>query len=339
MKKTLTLILCSPFFISCVSSTSNSDIIKKLEVDFNYDEISESEVAYTGYSIKNQKYLFDLQNAGGDTFKLDLNIPSEVIIEGKNYSVTVIGGNEFPNVYVRSVVIPKSVTRIEESAFVHYTKLESVDIPNSVTHIGSKAFAGCAKLENIVIPNSVKTIGAGAFSRCAKLENIVIPNSVTYIGQFAFAGCAKLENIVIPNSVTYIGSKAFAGCAKLENIVIPNSVTHIESKAFEGCIALRSLVIPASVTSIGAGVFSNCKYLESITFENPEPPYSCSHDTEYYSSSGIPLPPPSINEPNLTHVFSGSNVKTVYVPAGAVDTYKEYFSLILGMEINVLPIK
>jgi hypothetical protein len=316
MKKTLTLILCSPFFISCVSSTSNSDIIKKLEVDFNYDEISESEVAYTGYSIKNQKYLFDLQNAGGDTFNLDLNIPSEVIIEGKNYSVTVIGGNEFPNVYVRSVVIPKSVTRIEESAFVHYTKLESVDIPNSVTHIGSKAFAGCAKLENIVIPNSVKTIGAGAFSRCAKLENIVIPNSVTYIGQFAFAGCAKLENIVIPNSVT-----------------------HIESKAFEGCIALRSLVIPASVTSIGAGVFSNCKYLESITFENPEPPYSCSHDTEYYSSSGIPLPPPSINEPNLTHVFSGSNVKTVYVPAGAVDTYKEYFSLILGMEINVLPIK
>ena len=316
MKKTLTLILCSPFFISCVSSTSNSDIIKKLEVDFNYDEISGSEVAYTGYSIKNQKYLNDLQNAGGDTFKLDLNIPSEVIIEGKNYSVTVIGGNEFLNVYVRSVVIPKSVTRIEESAFVHYTKLESVDIPNSVTHIGSQAFAGCAKLENIVIPNSVKTIGAGAFSRCA-----------------------KLENIVIPNSVTYIGSKAFAGCAKLKNIVIPNSVTHIESKAFEGCIALRSLVIPASVTSIGAGVFSNCKYLESITFENPEPPYSCSHDTEYYSSSGIPLPPPSINEPNLTHVFSGSNVKTVYVPAGAVDTYKDYFSFTLGMEIDVLPIK
>ena len=316
MKKTLILILCSPFFISCVSSTSNSDIIKKLEVDFNYDEISGSEVAYTGYSIKNQKYLNDLQNAGGDTFKLDLDIPSEVIIEGKNYSVTVIGGNEFPNVYVRSVVIPKSVTRIEESAFVHYTKLESVDIPNSVTRIGQSAFLGCAKL-----------------------ENIVIPNSVTYIGHFAFAGCAKLENIVIPNSVTYIGSKAFAGCAKLENIVIPNSVTHIESKAFEGCIALRSLVIPASVTSIGAGVFSNCKYLESITFENPEPPYSCSHDTEYYSSSGIPLPPPSINEPNLTHVFSGSNVKTVYVPAGAVDTYKDYFSFTLGMEINVLPIK
>ena len=292
MKKTLTLILCSPFFISCVSSTSNSDIIKKLEVDFNYDEISGSEVAYTGYSIKNQKYLNDLQNAGGDTFKLDLNIPSEVIIEGKNYSVTVIGGNGFLNVYVRSVVIPKSVT----------------------------------------------TIGAGAFSRCAKLENIVIPNSVTYIGQFAFAGCAKLENIVIPNSVTYIGSKAFAGCAKLENIVIPNSVTHIESKAFEGCIALRSLVIPASVTSIGAGVFSNCKYLETITFENPEPPYSCSQDAED-SSSDIPLPPPPINEPNLTHVFSGSNVKTVYVPAGAVDTYKDYFSFTLGMEINVLPIK
>ena len=296
MKKTLTLILCSPFLISCVSGTSNSDIIKKLEVDFDYDVISESEVAYTGYSIKNQKYLFDLQNAGGDTFNLDLNIPSEVIIEGKNYSVTVIGGNEFPNVYVRSVVIPKSVTRIEESAFVRYTKLESVDIPNSVTRIG----------------------------------------------QFAFAGCAKLENIVIPNSVTHIGFKAFAGCAKLENIVIPNSVTHIGSKAFEGCVALRSLVIPASVTSIGAGVFSNCKYLESITFENPEPPYSCSQDAEYYSSSGIPLPPPpiKINEPkNLTHVFSGSNVKTVYVPAGAVDTYKEYFSFTLGMEINVLPIK
>lgn len=269
MKKTLTLIFCSPFFISCVSGTSNSDIIKKLEVDFNYDKISESEVAYTGYSIKNQKYLTDLQNAGGDTFKLDLNIPSEVIIEGKNYSVTVIGRNEFTNVYVRSVVIPKSVTRIEERAFVRYTKLESVNIPNSVTRIGYSAFAGCAKLENIVIPNSV---------------------------------------------------------------------THIGSKAFEGCVALRSLVIPASVTSIGAGVFSNCKYLETITFENPEPPYSCSQDAED-SSSGIPLPPPPINEPNLTHVFSGSNVKTVYVPAGAVDTYKEYFSLILGMEINVLPIK
>jgi len=63
--------------------------------------------------------------------------------------------------------------------------LTSVVIPNSVTTINNYAFATCLNLTSVTLGNSVSTIGLGAFQQC-NLTSITFPSSVTIIGSQAF---------------------------------------------------------------------------------------------------------------------------------------------------------
>ena len=138
--------------------------------------------------------------------------------------------------------------------------LKSLVIPDSVTNIGDYAFWGCKSLKSLVIPDSVTSIGDYAFDDCTSLSSLVIPEGVTSIGHCAFRGCYSLSNIVIPNGVTSIEDCAFSRCKSLVEVVIPDSVTSIGYWAFEGCRSLNDIIIPDSVTSIGDGAFWGCSF-------------------------------------------------------------------------------
>ena len=171
----------------------------------------------------------------------------------------------------RNIVIPESVTKIENRAFNGCSGLISIVIPESVTEIGNEAFNGCSGLTSIVIPKSVTSIGIGAFCGCSGLTSIVIFESVTEIGSEAFNGCSGLTSIVIPKSVTSIGKGAFIGCSGLTSIVVSKDNKRYDSR--ENCNAIidtesNELIsgcsgteIPKSVTSIGEGAFSGCDKL------------------------------------------------------------------------------
>lgn len=257
-------------------------------------------------------------------------------------SVTSIGHWAFtgcPN--LTDIAIPNAVESIGNYAFAH-TGLTSITIPSSVTHIRESAFEACPNLttmiveqgnpvydsrdncnaiietrtntetttytlisgcKNSVIPFGVTSIGELAFCNCT-LASITIPNSVETIGSGSFEDCTALTSIEIPNSVTTIGGSAFAYCSALTSVEISNSVTTIGSSAFKSCTALTSLVIPSSVTTIGEMAFADCTSLESITF--------------------MPNTPPS---PGLHNWFLNcSNLSVIYVPATAVDIYRNEWS-------------
>ena len=57
---------------------------------------------------------------------------------------------------IRSVIIPNSITEIEDSAFFKYRNLTHVVIGNGVTKIGNWAFSGCENLTEIIISDSEK---------------------------------------------------------------------------------------------------------------------------------------------------------------------------------------
>ena len=186
------------------------------------------------------------KDAGYNTYKGEVTIPSTVTYGGETLTVIAIGDN----------------------AFKSCTGLTSVTIPNTVNALGASSFRGCNGLTNITLPQSVTTIGAEAFYGCTHLTSMEIPNSVTSIGNYSFYNCTSLASITIPNSVIYLGSYAFYGCTRLASVTIPSSITAINGYLFYGCTGLTYVAIPNTVTSIGQYSFSGCTGLTQITIPN-----------------------------------------------------------------------
>lgn len=175
------------------------------------------------------------------------------------------------NEKVTNLVIPDSITTINDYAFYGCDSLISVTIGNGVTYIGNSAFYNCTGMTSIEIPNSVTSIEKWAFGNCASLINLNIPNSVTSIGEKAFYECTDLISVTIGDGVTTIGDYAFSCCTSLTSIEIPDSVTSIGLYAFSDCTVLMSIKIPDNVRSIKAYAFSSCNSL-TIYCEATEKP-------------------------------------------------------------------
>ncbi|MDE5618647.1 MAG: leucine-rich repeat domain-containing protein [Clostridia bacterium] len=104
--------------------------------------------------------------------------------------------------FIRRVVIPQGVKRIESAAFMGCKNLTSVVLPSGLNRIGGLAFGGCKKLTSVVIPEGVKDIGGLAFSGCKHLINVIIPKSVENIAAYAFDMCDKLTIFYCNNDVS-----------------------------------------------------------------------------------------------------------------------------------------
>lgn len=84
---------------------------------------------------------------------------------------------------ITELVLPSTLTTINDYAFAFYLNVKDVQIPYGVTTIGNNAFSDCHKIENVVLPGTVKKIGNYAFFVCDSLKSITIPASVTEIGE------------------------------------------------------------------------------------------------------------------------------------------------------------
>ena len=241
---------------------------------------------------------------------------------------------------VENLVIPDSITRVNDDVFRGCSSIRSVTIPDSVTSIGASSFSGCTGLASVTIPDSVTSIGSYAFSGCSSIRSVAIPDSVTSIGLNAFYDCENLnrlditdiaawckisfssygssnpliyahnlylngelvENLVIPDGITCVNDYAFSGCRSIRIVTIPDSVTSIGASSFSGCTGLASVTIPDSVMSMGNYAFSGCKSLANATFQD--------------GSTAIP-----------ESAFSNcSNLKAITIPASMEYIRKDAFS-------------
>lgn len=191
-----------------------------------------------------------------------------------------------------TVILPSTVTKIDEYAFYQCASLNSISLPN-VEEVGDYAFYRTA-LESVELPQA-KTIGDYAFagspeyynSSNSKLSEVQIP-LVTTIGNYAFNGCKLLNNISMPN-VTSIGEYAFCNCLRLSemdlsnvesigdlafrmnnsgstltSVKLPDNLTTIPYGCFDGCTALYEINFPSALKTIESYAFSQCQ-LTSIT--------------------------------------------------------------------------
>lgn len=78
------------------------------------------------------------------------------------------------------MILPNSVTGIDEKAFYNCYGISSIIIGNGVTYIGQEAFAALGNnFTQVTIPNSVTSIRNSAFYNCRGLT------SISYTGTIA----------------------------------------------------------------------------------------------------------------------------------------------------------
>ena len=205
---------------------------------------------------------------------------------GKEYLPTenTIGERMFTSRGLQTILLPKSVTSIDDRAFSSCHSLNKVVIyENSVKTIGMAAFEYCSSLADIVLPEGVTTIARSAFWGCTSLRSVTIPNSVNTVDA-PFYGCSSLSDIkvpdylyetsifsgtgitdiTVPEGTTVVGS--FADCTKLASITFPEGIKALTD--FSGCSSLRAIDIPDGVSVIGSALFRGCVNLTKVTIPN-----------------------------------------------------------------------
>lgn len=174
------------------------------------------------------------------------------------------------NLYIQGeladeLVIPETVTNIENFAFSGIISLTSVEFLSSDIQIGQNAFAGCASLR--LVCGGVASVGNYAFDNCTALEEVKLSSEeLLAVEGFAFRGCTALESLFLPQSVQVIGERAFEGCSSLLALDLPESLVEIGTYAFSNCLNVRSLTIHEKVEKIGLNAFSGMEALAELNF-------------------------------------------------------------------------
>ncbi len=205
-------------------------------------------------------------------------LPSE--IDGRK--VTSIGAGIFGiedevDVYVKKLVIPETVIRLEDGCFTGVDTMTSVVIPDSVEYIGKRAFSDTI-LKSVKLPENLKVLRKYAFSGCSYLEKISLPDNLTTIESGAVSYCHNLKKLSIPANVKKIEQGAFNGLTGLETIRVSSKNKKydsrescnaiIDTKESELIYACNNTVVPNSVKVIGSYAFSYCDKFETV--ELPE---------------------------------------------------------------------
>ena len=88
---------------------------------------------------------------------------------------------------------------ISEYSFWGCGNLTSIIIPNSVTTIEDEAFQYCSSLTSITIPNSMTSIGGAAFGYCSSLTSIIVlADTPPSLSSYAFNGVNQYYYLYVP---------------------------------------------------------------------------------------------------------------------------------------------
>jgi hypothetical protein len=195
-----------------------------------------------------------------------------------------IKGGIIGNIDIKSIEIPKTVTKIGDTAFFFMPNLTDIRLPDNLSEIGNFAFMGCFGLTSVTIPEGVTYIGKYAFAQCDNLKKIIFENK-NYTSITGFGSCGfthdqqKLINKTIwkqNNKCTFYNqSNALFEVDDVQQtdnkykdgliqITIKDGVTKIDDNAFENCYNIDKIIIPESVTSIGNNAFKKCIFLKEI---------------------------------------------------------------------------
>ncbi|MBQ8783102.1 MAG: leucine-rich repeat domain-containing protein [Clostridia bacterium] len=232
---------------------------------------------YLNYAVSDFVYTDGAKN---DTVQLNDYTGDEKEVEipekNKGKTVTSVAAETFLRSDITSVIIPDTVTVIEQKAFYECEELETVKMSENVKEIGEGAFINCRKLKSVRIPASLEKIEGAAFYGCENLTfeiaegaNFVYEDGVLYdkakTTVYWVSGSKDLSSFTFPSSVTEFLPYVLSGHNELVTFTVPNGVKTIPDSMFVSCLNLETVIIPESVTAIGSTVFLGDSKLKEIT--------------------------------------------------------------------------
>ena len=226
-------------------------------------------------------------------FALVLLHPTAGAVDDTDKAETLVGANIKDGVLLGyyglggNIVLPNTVTKINDEALKGNDNIVSITIPGSVKDIGNNAFEGCTKLEKVIFTNPEKTsknliIRVSAFQNCKKLTECEIPARAYQVVGNIFKGCTSLTEVKVnaANPYYFTQDGVLFGPALVEYkpqydddyalqsypagrqgaYTIPSKVNgkeidQIWPSGFEGAASLTDITIPASIGRLGTAAF------------------------------------------------------------------------------------
>ena len=185
------------------------------------------------------------------------------------------------------IVLPNTVTKIDNEALKGNDNIVSITIPGSVKDIGNNAFEGCTKLERVIFTNPEETnenliIRLSAFQNCKKLTECEIPARAYQVVGNIFKDCTSLTEVKVNAANPYYFTKdgvlfgpalvnykpqyndAYAlqsypagrqGAYTIPSEVNGKEIDQIWTSGFEGASGLTGISIPSSIGRLGTAAF------------------------------------------------------------------------------------
>lgn len=219
--------------------------------------------------------------------------PTAGAVDDTDKAETLVGANIKDGVLLGyyglggDIVLPNTVTKIDNEALKNNDNIVSITIPGSVKDIGNNAFEGCTKLERVIFTNPEQKsnnliIRISAFQNCKKLTECEIPARAYQVVGNIFKDCTSLTEVKVNAANPYYftqGGVLFGPAlvnykpqyddayvlqsypaGRQGDYTIPSSVNdktidQIWTSGFEGASGLTGISIPASIGRLGTAAF------------------------------------------------------------------------------------
>lgn len=282
------------------------------------------------------------------------------------YPVTSIGRNAFKYGSLVTLLLPDTVTYIDNYAFKYCSDLCVVSFSDNLLGVGNEAFYGCTSLSELAFPEGMTTIAEYAFYGCTGLSSLSFPSSMRYIHDYAFSGCSGVRSVYFSDDITYMGRGFIAGvnenCRLYANRCSNSALSltslntsfydpeypHLKlqtSTAGNGSYVFTVVdcaedttcaALPENVIAIADNAFKNCSLLTSISIPDSVSSigsnafYGCSQLREIVIPEGVV----SIGEYAF---FSCSYLSSVSLPQSLISIGAHAFRLCSALSSISIP--
>ncbi len=333
-------------------------------VEYSFSGYVNSDIAgnriYAKWTVQAFNYRFTIKDDGTICINGLLDIETVVAqipsaIDGK--AVTEIGETAFQSrIYLQSVNIPASVTKIHPKAFLGAYKISNITVDSANPAYKSEdnvifskdgtelvyfAATKSRELTTYTIPTGVTKVGAYAFysssfvAADSTLNTVFFPEGLVEIGDCAFYEQLALSTITFPSSLKKIGAKAFMMFDSTVTVKITwaEGLEEIGDSAFSGIYLKGDLVLPNSIKVLGDYCLSRLNALETVVLPSSLESFGDATFFQNYGIKSIKFGGDNANFKIVNDIlYSADGTKVYYVPANwAVQTGEDSLTFANGV--------